>query len=396
MEHDHDLRASIAALMRIAGVGWMRIEAIQNYLIKHEIGWPEFWVMSATKLQKIGVTEKQIDSIKIFKKEHTFYSYYESLQVRNIQVVLRDDKLYPPLLRQTGHPPPALFVRGSPKPLAGLAVAVVGTRSVTAYGVYVTQLLVSQLVSGGCSIISGGMYGVDMIAHQAATAAGGETWVFLGHGFDHLYPESVREQHLELAAAGAVFCSPFAPEVRPSRATFPVRNQIVAGSSAGVVVTEAAEKSGSHITAACALDEGRQVFAVPGPITNPYSVGTQALLAQGATCVLSGEQIITELSESWSINRLSREVAAPETIDPDSLDADSAVVYAAVQSGSTTLTALASTLPLTTGAIQAALSILELRGFMSVRGGHMFIRERLRRCDTIGRSIGKKYEPRYC
>lgn len=375
-------RASIAALLYINGIGHAAIQRVKKYLIKHELSWDEFWVLSTASLSKIGLSEKQIYSISRFKNEHTVATYYESLLVRDIAILLTEDDEYPVLLKQISQPPVGLFVRGSSCRLRGQPIAVVGTRKVTAYGQYVTELLVTQLAHRGCGIISGGMYGVDMVAHQAALAAGAETWVILGHGFDHTYPESLSGRHRELVVAGAVCCSPFAPDVQPTRYTFPIRNRVVAGISSAVIVTEAAEKSGSHITAQAALEEGRAVFAVPGPITNPYCAGTHSLLQQGAGLCLSGRQVLDEMDSTWGDKwEVSSELAGEIQIcgEKKFSDVQQRIVVEAIQSGASNIQTLLACTQLHIEQLSQVMSILELEGSVISQGGQIFLKRKYKK-----------------
>jgi DNA processing protein len=195
-------------------------------------------------------------------------------------VTLLDDE-YPPLLARIYAPPPVLFVRGS---LAGCregGVALVGSRDMTPYGRRVAENLAHDLACAGVSVISGLARGVDTVAHQAALIAGGHTVGVLGSGLNVVYPPENARLTARLASEGAVV-SEFPLGTRPQAANFPVRNRIISGLSRAVVVVEAGLKSGSLITARHALDQGREVFAVPGPVTSPQSQGCHELLRQGA------------------------------------------------------------------------------------------------------------------
>ncbi|MEX0895576.1 MAG: DNA-processing protein DprA [Patescibacteria group bacterium] len=379
-ETDLTKRASIAALLSIPYVGHATIRGLISYLRKHEIDWADFWVLSRQLLSTIGLSEKQINSIYAFKKEHIFSSYYEQLLVRDIYLLIETDESYPVLLRTMTRPPVGLFVRGVQKMQPGLTIAVVGTRKMTAYGKYVTETIVRELVQCGCSTVSGGMYGVDMTAHRATLAAGGSTQVILGHGFDHVYPAQLAPQHQALLDAGVGFYTPFAPQVKPSRQTFPIRNAVVAGCAAAILVTEAAQKSGSHITAQCGLDQGKTVFAVPGPITNPYSVGTASLLQQGASLYLNAAQLIAELEPQYKEGQLrtldvesrgGKNVEDADTKSPQQL-AESQVL-AAVQSGLTTMQTLQAGVDIDMSVLSQTISQLEMSGKLRKIGGQIFV-----------------------
>ena len=296
----NDLGMHLAALTAIDGVGNVTIFRLISALIKHEIGWNEFWVSNNTKLQLLRLNEKQISSINSFKKEHTPYSYLEWLQLRGIRIVTYLDPEYPQLLLLGDNFPVVLFLKGAILEFGNRpVVAVVGSRNMTEYGKCVTQTLVTQLVECGASIVSGFMYGIDCAAHQACLTAKGRTVGVLGYGFEHVYPVTQTKLLHQWLDQGMTFLSPFAPHVAPRRGNFPARNRVVAGMSHAVVVVEAAEHSGSLITAGYAAQEGKAVCAVPGPITNPYTYGTRELLNQGAVLVANATDILMEVESIY-------------------------------------------------------------------------------------------------
>lgn len=195
-------------------------------------------------------------------------------------------------------PAPPLWVRGSLVAEDALAVAIVGARRASAYGIEVAERLASELAARGVTIVSGFARGVDTAAHRGALAAGGRTIGVLGAGVDVLYPPENGALGREIAARGALV-SQFAPGTPPLPHNFPTRNRTLAALALGVVVVEAAERSGSLITAGFAGDLGREVFAVPGKITSPTSAGAHRLLRDGATLVERWSDVVQELPEPW-------------------------------------------------------------------------------------------------
>jgi DNA processing protein len=207
------------------------------------------------------------------------------------------DPRYPALLASIPAPP-ELDVRGALEPGDALAIAIVGARQATAYGVEVAETLAADLAARGVTIVSGLARGVDTAAHRGALAAGGRTLAVLGHGITHVYPPENRALADAIAARGALL-SQFPATLGPLPYHFPVRNRTLAGLALGVVVVEAAERSGALITAGLAADLGREVFAVPGRITSATSRGTNGLIRDGARLVQHWTDIVTELGESW-------------------------------------------------------------------------------------------------
>jgi DNA processing protein len=207
------------------------------------------------------------------------------------------DPDYPALLAAIPSPP-ALDVRGAFVPDDALAIAIVGTRQASAYGLEVAESLAAELAARGVTIVSGLARGIDTAAHRGALAAGGRTIAVLGSGIARVYPAENGPLAEQIVARGAVV-SQFPPMAEPRPFHFPARNRTLAGLALGVVVVEAAERSGALITAGLAGDLGRDVFAVPGRITSPVSRGANGLLKDGARLVGHWSDIAAELSEPW-------------------------------------------------------------------------------------------------
>src|SRR2546422_2505689 len=211
----------------------------------------------------------------------------------HITIALGDER-YPELLRAIYDPPAVLYCDGSVEPGDRQAVAIVGSRQATPYALRITETLAGELSALGFTILSGFARGIDAAAHRAALAAGGRTIAVLGCGLDVDYPPGHASLHAEIAGSGAVLTE-FAPGTPPRATNFPRRNRIISGLALGVVVVEAAEDSGSLITARLALEQGREVFAVPGSIDAPTSRGPHGLLKQGAKLVETVDDIVEEL-----------------------------------------------------------------------------------------------------
>lgn len=208
-------------------------------------------------------------------------------------VALEDDR-YPAWLRTIADPPAVLYCDGLPVPADRQAVAIVGARQATPYGLRVTEALALELTGLGFTIVSGLARGIDAAAHHGALAAGGRTIAVLGCGLDITYPPEHVRLRAEIAGAGAVLTE-FSPGTPPLASHFPRRNRIISGLAMGVVVVEASAESGSLITARLALEQGREVFAVPGLIDAPLSRGPHGLLKQGAKLVETVDDIVEEL-----------------------------------------------------------------------------------------------------
>ncbi|MEX2146054.1 MAG: DNA-processing protein DprA [Candidatus Rokuibacteriota bacterium] len=204
---------------------------------------------------------------------------------------------YPALLAAVPSPP-ALYVRGALVPGDALAIAIVGARQATPYGLAVAAELAAELAARGVTIVSGLARGIDTAAHRAALEAGGRTLAVLGNGVDVVYPHENGHLAERVMASGALV-SQFAPGITPLPYNFPARNRTLAGLALGVVVVEAAERSGSLITAGFAGDLGREVFAVPGRITSAASGGAHRLIQDGAKLVTCWTDVVQELPDHW-------------------------------------------------------------------------------------------------
>jgi DNA processing protein len=220
-------------------------------------------------------------------------AYVERLGARGFRFVPRTSPEFPPLLRSIHDPPPGLFVRGTAELglLSQAAVAIVGARACSGYGASVARMLGRELATGGLLVVSGLARGVDAEAHRGALEAGGATVAVLGCGIDRDYPAAHAELARRVAESGLIV-SEYAPGVEPAPWRFPARNRIVAGLCAATAVVEARERSGALITADLALEEGREVFAVPGEIGSALSAGTNGLLKLGAAPLTAAADVL--------------------------------------------------------------------------------------------------------
>jgi len=377
------------ALLAVNGIGRKTLQKVEKVLNKTQISWEEFWVGGGGIWKACGLSEKKQESVKKFKKEHIVASYWESLLERRISVVSYKDKIYPQHLQNIEDKPPILFVKSKVDYYWNqLPIAVVGTRKVTPYGELVTRKISRELVNYDATIVSGFMYGVDLIAHQTAIENEGKTVAVLGFGFDYMFPRSHQKIFVQMLEKGAIFVSEFAPHISPRMGNFPVRNRIIAGMSLATVVTEAATKSGSLITANLAADYGRDVFTVPGPITSPYSEGTRALVNDGAMLVGSGGEVIQELSNSYGrmkntkvlckkdkvkevnkVNSEGRDGALGQKILFEQFKKNSleAKIINKIQGNDSSTDSLAETLNVDIARLSSILSMMEIQGLVKKR-----------------------------
>jgi DNA processing protein len=216
------------------------------------------------------------------------------LENKGIQLLYLSSREYPELLKNIARPPTVLYVRGK-IPSLERSIAVVGTRKITAHGVSATQKIVHRLIKNGVTIISGMAKGVDTIAHETALKSGGKTIAVLGSGLDIIFPKENEKLYEAIVESGGAVMSEFPLETPPFRWNFPMRNRIVAGLAHATIITESYKRGGAMITASLALDEGRDVFAVPGFLSYPSFEGNNTLIKYfEAKLITSGDDVLKE------------------------------------------------------------------------------------------------------
>lgn len=230
------------------------------------------------------------------------------------QTILRTDPAYPVLLGEIYDPPDQLFFRGTLQETPGAILAVVGSRKATKYGLEVVHYLVEPLARAGVVIVSGLAFGIDRAAHEAALTASGTTWAVLGTPLEQIYPATHRGLARQIVADGGALLSESPAGTPVHRGSFPRRNRIIAGLAQGVLVVEASEESGSLITARLALEGGRDVYVVPGPIFSPVSKGVHRLLKDGATPVTEPQDLLDALVIADRTTLTPQELFVPEAV----------------------------------------------------------------------------------
>lgn len=253
------------------------------------------WLMKDQVLKEALVKPTIREALRLAKKTIEPEMLYASITQRSIKIITLAHENYPALLKEIYDPPPVLYMLGEMLPQDEKSLAVVGTRHMTTYGAIATEKLVTELVSYGCTIVSGLARGIDGAAHKAAIKAAGRTIAVLGGGLYNIYPPQHKDLAYQIAAGYGAVISEFPPSLPAVPGNFPARNRIISGLSKGTLVVEAAEKSGTMLTVESALEQNREVFAVPGPITSILSVGTMRLIKDGAKLVTCAADILEEL-----------------------------------------------------------------------------------------------------
>lgn len=311
-----------AALTGVPGVGARRLRALLTCFQSAE----QVWRATEKELHASHtLPESVIQKLISYRRQTDVSQIRENMRRVGVQCVTCFEDDYPMLLSQTNNPPVVLFYRGK-LPEGNRIVSIIGSRKATPYGVNVAYHLARDLAAHGITIVSGGARGIDTAAHKGALTGGGATIVVAASGLDYVYPPENRKLFEAICEHGGAVISEYPLGVRPCGRRFPARNRIIAGMSRGVIVVEAAERSGSLITSDFALEEGRDVFAVPGSICSPLSKGTNQLLRKGAICVTGSVEILQEYD--WKITE------TPLTGPADRLEPDEEWVYRFCSTGS--------------------------------------------------------------
>jgi DNA processing protein len=292
---------------KVRGIGPQRLKLLLDYF--SDIG--AAWKANLNDLRAAGLDQRSIAALAKTREQVDLEAEMRRLEAQSVRVLTWEDSDYPTLLRNIPDPPFALYVRGELLPPDNWALAVVGTRYASVYGKEATRSLVSGLAASGVAIVSGLARGIDTEAHRAALDSGGRTIAVLGCGVDIVYPAQNRKLATAIMDHGALI-SEYPLGTRPEAGNFPRRNRIISGLSLGVLIVEGKENSGARITTDCALDQGREVLAVPGSILSPGSRGPHKLIQAGAKLVTSVGDILEELNLTMVAEHTAAQVVIPE------------------------------------------------------------------------------------
>jgi DNA processing protein len=306
-----------------------------------------------------GIGKKLSERIPQLVADPTADEVIAICRSRAVDILLEGSKCYPPLLSRIDDPPGMLFVRGAILPADSLGVAVVGARHATAYGIKVAEQLGGSLARAGYTVVSGLARGIDAAAHRGALAAGGRTIGVLGSGVLNVYPPEHEDLARDVVRQGAII-GELPPLTDPLPGTFPQRNRIVSGMSLGTVVVQASERSGALITARLASEQGREVFAVPGPIDCRMSRGCHALIRDGAKLVQGVDDILEELGPLFEATAAAdgRQIQNPAELQLGDVERR---VLDAIDGGSTGIDEIVETTSLAASQVFSAVSVLEMR-----------------------------------
>jgi DNA processing protein len=310
-----DLALKWLALTMTPGIGAGR----GKKLVEFFGGVDAIFAASLTDLEAAGLPAAAAQSIALGKSMELASEETDRVRERGGKILVPTDACYPKRLLEIYDPPLVLYVKGDPEALGKIGIAVIGTRHPTPYGVGMAERLACDLAARGLIITSGMARGIDTAAHRGALNAHGKTVAVWGTGLDVTYPKENQKVADRILESGGAILSEFPLGTFPAPQNFPIRNRVISGLSIGVLVIEAGEYSGTRVTARCALEQGRDVYAVPGNVTNKLSWGPNTLIKQGAALVASWEDVWEVLPTDVRLALTPPEAPASETAQAASL-----------------------------------------------------------------------------
>jgi DNA processing protein len=350
----------------VKGIGPAKVQAMLDYFGNLDLAWqaPE------AELERVGIDRRAREALLEARASVDLDQVEARVEEAGFRILTWEMEGYPRYLREIPAAPPVLYLAGELQVGDEWAVAVVGTRRLTAYGRQVTRELVAGLARNNVTVISGLARGIDGIAHKVALEMGGRTIAVLGSGLNCIYPPEHRKlaQRIVKERRGAIV-SEYALDTRPEARNFPPRNRIISGLALGTIVIEAGERSGALITADFALEQNREVFAVPGNITSRASHGTNRLIQQGAKLVSS----VTDVLEELNLTMVPQQVAV-QMVLPESAEEAALLQHLSPQPIHVDELSRASGLP--SAEVSSTLTLMELKGMVQQVGGMRYVLSR--------------------
>lgn len=356
------------AFNRVTGIGPVRLRKIFNFFPNLEVAWQA----ETNDLLAAGLEESIIEELFLKRRQINPQEELEKMLAANVLAITLADENYPELLKQIYAPPAVLYYKGQlDNKKDSFSLAVVGTRKCSTYGQQITPLLVSDLARAGLTIVSGLALGVDALAHEATLKESGRTIAVLGSGLDekNIYPSYNRYLSEKIIASNGLLISEYPVGVEPLRNNFPQRNRIISGLSLGTLVIEAPEDSGALLTARFALEQNREVFAVPGSVFSEHSLGPHNLIKMGAKLIVSAADVL----EALDLN-LVKEFVSTKKIVPDSLE--EAKILAHLSHEPMHVDELVRQTKLDASVINSTLTLMEMKGRVRNIGSMSYVLSR--------------------
>ncbi|MGD8456814.1 MAG: DNA-processing protein DprA [Anaerolineales bacterium] len=356
-----DERLFWVGLNLVKGIGAVRLQKILDYFGDAQTAWEA----PPTALKSAGLDQRIVDSLLQVRASVDLHAIWENIQSQEITLLTWLDEAYPRRLKEINQPPPVLYLRGEITPHDEWAVAIVGTRKYTAYGQQVAEEVAAFLARNGVTVVSGLARGIDSIAHQAALNAGGRSIGILGNGVDLIYPPENKGLAKQMMEKGAVM-SDYPIGTPPESFNFPPRNRIISGLSIATVIIEAGQRSGALITAEFAVNQGREVFAVPGKITAPQSKGTNRLIREGAHPLLNPEDLMSALDLTMVTEHQTARTILPA-------DATEAALFNVLGHEPKHVDEIGREVNLPIEQVSSTLALMELKGLVRQVGGMQYV-----------------------
>jgi len=360
MAHVNELKYWVS-FSRVPGIGRVKISQLQEFFTRLEYAWEA----TTGELKRAGLDSKSIDSIVNLRPKISPDAEIEKLKQYKVKAFTCNSPEYPQRLKEIYDYPPVLYVRGNILSEDECSLAIVGTRRATVYGRQVTEEIASDLARNKITIISGLAKGIDSVAHRATLEAGGRTIAVFACGLDIVYPAENAKLAREIMEHGALI-SEYPLGTRPRADNFPRRNRIMSGMSLGVLVVEAGKSSGALITANQALEQNRDVFAIPGSILSPASKGTNHLIQEGAKLVRNSVDILEELNLAIVTQQLEMKELLPA-------DKTESLLLKQLSSEPTHIDEVCRQSGLAAALVSSSLAMMEIKGMVKQVGSLNYI-----------------------
>jgi DNA processing protein len=348
----------------IPRIGRVKLSQLESHFGNLE----KAWRATPSELKRAGLDRGAVNAVTYWQSKISLDEEMEKLERYGVKVLTFHDPDYPSRLKEIYDYPPLLYIRGSLLPQDEWCLAVVGTRRATIYGRQVAEEIVTDLARSQITIVSGLAKGIDSIAHHSALEAGGRSIAVFGCGLDVVYPAENAALARDIIQHGAII-SEFPLGTRPRADNFPRRNRIMSGLSLGVLVVEADEKSGAMITASRALEQNREVFAIPGSILSPASSGTNRLIQEGAKLVRDYTDILEELN----LTAVAQQMELKEVIPASDTEA---LLLKQLSAEPTHIDEVCCSTGLPVSTVSSTLSMMELKGLVKQVGNMNYILSR--------------------
>ncbi|MCB0209585.1 MAG: DNA-processing protein DprA [Anaerolineae bacterium] len=346
---------------KVSGIGPVRLRALLDYYGHIEAAWQA----NPGELRAIGLDKRSVENLVQMRQSVDLDAELARLEKLNTNVLTWESSHYPKLLKTIVDPPPVLYIQGQLTPQDEWSLGVVGTRNASVYGKESTQLLVRGLVDNGITIVSGLAYGIDTQAHTTAVEQGGRTIAVLGSSVDYIYPDDNKKLAKSIIDNGALI-SEYPLGTKPESRNFPRRNRIISGLSLGVLFVEGGYKSGARITVDYALEQGREVMAVPGSILRKSGSGSNFLIQNGAKLVTSVEDILEELN----LTMISQQTEARAIIPENAVEA---TLLKQLSREPVHIDELGQMTGLSASEVASTLTLMELKGIVKQVGSMNYV-----------------------